>query len=108
MDPKFNLLDWWMVNAPRYPVLAMMATIFLTVPTTSMSLDSTFSMGGRVLHDYMGSLKPEMVEALVRGASYNKGSHKDFNLVERDEDEEDDVENIKLPKIVDVGDNNKC
>ncbi|XP_044972736.1 uncharacterized protein LOC123440232 [Hordeum vulgare subsp. vulgare] len=53
-------------------------------------------------YDYMGSLKPEMVEALVRGASYNKGSHKDFNLVERDEDEEDDVENIKLPKIVDT------
>ena len=27
------------------------------------------------------SLKPEMVEALVCGASYIKGSHKDFNVV---------------------------
>uniref|UniRef100_A0A453NAT1 HAT C-terminal dimerisation domain-containing protein n=1 Tax=Aegilops tauschii subsp. strangulata TaxID=200361 RepID=A0A453NAT1_AEGTS len=56
--------------------------------------------------DYRSSLKPEMVEALVCGASYIKGSHKDFNVVERDEDEEDNVENIKLPKIVDVGGDN--
>ena len=34
-----------------------------------------------VLDDYMSSLKPEMVEALVCGASYIKGSHKDFNVV---------------------------
>lgn len=59
-----------------------------------------------VLDDYRSSLKPEMVEALVCGASYIKGSHKDFNVVERDEDEKDDVENIKLPKIVDVGGDN--
>jgi hypothetical protein len=49
MDPKFNLLDWWRVNAPRYPVLAMMAKRFLTVPATSVSSESTFSTGGRVL-----------------------------------------------------------
>ena len=34
-----------------------------------------------VLDDYRSSLKPEMVEALVCGASYIKGSHKDFNVV---------------------------
>uniref|UniRef100_A0A453BNW9 HAT C-terminal dimerisation domain-containing protein n=1 Tax=Aegilops tauschii subsp. strangulata TaxID=200361 RepID=A0A453BNW9_AEGTS len=73
-----------------------MAKRFLTVLATSVSSESTFSTGGRVLDDYRNSLKPEMAEALVCGASYIKGSHKDFNVVERDEDEEDDVENIKL------------
>jgi hypothetical protein len=44
----------------------------------SLNLDMSTCV---VLDDYRSSLKPEMVEALVCGASYIKGSHKDFNVV---------------------------
>ncbi|KAM0855456.1 hypothetical protein ACQ4PT_049764 [Festuca glaucescens] len=98
-DPKFILLDWWKVKSLRYPVLAKMARWFLTIPTSSVSSESTFSTGGRVLDDYRSSLKPVMVEASVCGASYIKGSHSDLNVME-EEDDEENVETIKLPKGV--------
>lgn len=99
-DAKFNLLDWWKVNSLRYPLLAKMARRFLTIPASSVSSESTFSTGGRVLDDYRSSLKPDMVEALVCGASYIKGSHSDLNVPDKEEDEEENVETIKLPKSV--------
>jgi hypothetical protein len=79
-DPKFILLEFWKVNSLRYPVLAKMARRFLTIPASSVSSESTFSTGGRVLDDYRSSLKPAMVEALVCGASYIKGAHSDLNV----------------------------
>uniref|UniRef100_A0ACD5YB27 Uncharacterized protein n=1 Tax=Avena sativa TaxID=4498 RepID=A0ACD5YB27_AVESA len=96
--PNFDLLNWWKVNSLRYPVLAKMARRFLTIPASSVSSESTFSTGGRVLDDYRSSLKPYMVEALVCGGSYIKGAHKDLNVMEVSMDEEEeDVESIKLP-----------
>ncbi|XP_071682836.1 zinc finger BED domain-containing protein RICESLEEPER 2-like [Lolium perenne] len=97
-NPKFILLDWWKVNSLRYPVLSKMARRFLTIPASSVSSESTFSTGGRVLDDYRSSLKPAMVEALVCGASYIKGSHSDLNVMEKEEDDEENVETVKLPK----------
>ncbi|KAM0920005.1 hypothetical protein ACQ4PT_007801 [Festuca glaucescens] len=97
-NPKFILLDWWKVNSLRYPVLAKMARRFLTIPASSVSSESTFSTGGRVLDDYRSSLKPAMVEALVCGASYIKGSHSDLNVMDKEDDDEENVETVKLPK----------
>lgn len=60
LDNKtFDLMNYWKVNAhaTRFPVLAAMARSFLAVPTSSISSESTFSMGGRILDDYMSSLK---------------------------------------------------
>ncbi|KAE8816976.1 hypothetical protein D1007_05528 [Hordeum vulgare] len=73
-DPHFTLLDWWRLNAHRYPIIAKMGKKFLTIPATSVSSESTFSTGGRVLDDYRSSLRPTMVEALVCASSFIKGS----------------------------------
>jgi hypothetical protein len=61
----FDVLLWWKLNVHRYPVVSKIAKNFLSIPTTSVSLESTFSTGGRVLDDYRSSLKPAMVEALA-------------------------------------------
>ncbi|XP_044321908.1 zinc finger BED domain-containing protein RICESLEEPER 1-like [Triticum aestivum] len=103
-NKALDLLGWWKVNAPRYPIMAKIARRFLTIPATSVSSESTFSTTGRILDDYRSSLKPVMVEALVCGASYIKGAHVDLNLVPRDENEEDDVETIKLPIVEEIND----
>ncbi|KAM3297273.1 hypothetical protein ACQJBY_039246 [Aegilops geniculata] len=84
--------------------MAKIARRFLTIPATSVSSESTFSTTGRILDDYRSSLKPVMVEALVCAASYIKGAHVDLNLVPRDENEEDDVETIKLPIVEEIND----
>ncbi|KAM0878925.1 hypothetical protein ACQ4PT_034568 [Festuca glaucescens] len=98
--PGFDLLDWWKVNSLRYPVLAKMARRFLTIPASSVSSESTFSTSGRVLDDYRSSLKPVIVESLVCGASYIKGAHRDSNTIVNVDDEEENVETIKLPQSI--------
>jgi hypothetical protein len=69
-DKNFNLLHYWKVNALRFPVVSTMAKKFLAVPASSVSSESTFSCGGRVLDDYRSSLKPATVQALVCASSW--------------------------------------
>jgi len=76
-DTTFVLLDWWKVNTHRFPVVSRMARRFLTIPATSVSSESTFSTGGRVLDDYRSSLLPAMVERLVCASSWIRGSYND-------------------------------
>uniref|UniRef100_A0A8I6WYN8 Uncharacterized protein n=1 Tax=Hordeum vulgare subsp. vulgare TaxID=112509 RepID=A0A8I6WYN8_HORVV len=103
-DTCLDILDWWKINALRYPIMAKIAKRFLAMPATSVSSESTFSTTGRILDAYQSSLKPVMVEALVCAASYIKGAHVDLNMVPRDENEEDDVETIKLPVVEEIND----
>jgi hypothetical protein len=74
-DKEFDLLNWWKVNSHRFPVVSRMAKKFLTVPATSVSSESTFSIGGRTLYDYRSSPSPSMVEALVCSSSWIRGAH---------------------------------
>jgi len=73
-DKNFNLLQYWKVNALRFPVVSSMAKKFLAVPASSVSSESTFSCGGRILDDYRSSLKPATVQALVCASSWIRGS----------------------------------
>ena len=51
-----------------------MAKMFLAVHASSVSSESTFSTGGRILDDYRSSLKPSTVQALVCASSWIRGS----------------------------------
>lgn len=73
-DKKFNLVNYWKVNSHRFPVVASMAKRFLVVPAGSVSSESTFSCGGRILDDYRSSLKPAIVQSLVCASSWIRGS----------------------------------
>jgi hypothetical protein len=73
-DKNFNLLHYWKVNALRFPVVSTTAKKFLALPASSVSSESTFSCGGRVLDDYRSSLKPATVQALVCESSWIRGS----------------------------------
>ncbi|CAN1241575.1 Zinc finger BED domain-containing protein RICESLEEPER 2 [Linum perenne] len=65
LDPKFNVLDWWKLNSHRYPILSQMARDVLAVPISTVSSESAFSTGGRVLDAFRSSLTPRIVEALI-------------------------------------------
>ncbi|KAG2570423.1 hypothetical protein PVAP13_7KG053036 [Panicum virgatum] len=73
-DKNFNLLRYWKVNALRFPVVSSMAKKFLAVPASSVSSESTFSCGGRILDDHRSSLKLATVQALVCASSWIRGS----------------------------------
>ena len=67
---SFDILAWWKSNAEKYPVLSAMARDFLAVPLSTVSSESAFSCGGRVLGDSRTSLKPNALEALVCGKDW--------------------------------------
>lgn len=67
MDVKANLniLNYWKGNQYRYPQVAHMARDILSIPITTVTLESTFSVSGRVLDQYRSLLKPSTVEAII-------------------------------------------
>ncbi|XP_017640195.1 zinc finger BED domain-containing protein RICESLEEPER 2-like [Gossypium arboreum] len=62
---SFDLLLWWKMNSPRFPILAQMARDILAILISTVASESVFSTGGRVLDSFRSSLTPLMVEALV-------------------------------------------
>lgn len=61
----FNILNWWKVHTPRYPILSMMARDVLGTPMSTAVPESAFITGGRVLDDCQSSLNPDTRQALI-------------------------------------------
>ena len=45
-DDSFDILYWWKMHAPKYPILASMARDVLDVTTSTVAAKSAFSTGG--------------------------------------------------------------
>ena len=81
---RFDVLGWWKARADQFPVLSTMARDFLAIPLSTVSSESAFSCGNRILGDTRGSLTPQMLEALV--------SAKDWLTIVQDKDKDKDDE----------------
>jgi len=77
---SFDLLLWWKMNSPRFPILAQMARDILAIPISTVASESAFSTGGRVLDSFRSSLTPLMVEALVCTQDWLRKSNDAINL----------------------------
>ncbi|RLN24508.1 hypothetical protein C2845_PM07G09110 [Panicum miliaceum] len=97
-EKNFNLLNYWKVNIHIFLVVASMAKRFLAVRASSVSSESTFSNGGRILDDYRSSLKPSIVQALVCASSWIRGSHS--SPITMGEGDDGDIESVEFPKCV--------
>ena len=64
-NAKLDILAFWKGNEFRYPELATMALDILSIPMSTVALESTFNVGGRVIDQFRSALKPDVVEALV-------------------------------------------
>uniref|UniRef100_A0A803Q2U6 Zinc finger BED domain-containing protein RICESLEEPER 2-like n=1 Tax=Cannabis sativa TaxID=3483 RepID=A0A803Q2U6_CANSA len=65
LDPIFDSLQWWKQNGFKYPVVARMAKEVLVVQMSTVTSESAFSTGGRILDAFRNSLSSRMVEALI-------------------------------------------
>lgn len=61
----FNILNWWKVHTPRYPILSMMARDVLGTPMSTIGSELAFNTGGRVLDQCRSSLNPDTRQALI-------------------------------------------
>lgn len=61
----FDILNWWMVNKTKYPVISRMARDVLAIPATSVASEAAFSTGERIISDYRSRLSSSTVEALI-------------------------------------------
>ncbi|XP_039786943.1 uncharacterized protein LOC120653078 [Panicum virgatum] len=59
LTDDFNIFDWWHQHKLTYPVLSIMAKDILTVPVSTVSSESTFSMTGKIIEERRRNLKPE-------------------------------------------------
>jgi hypothetical protein len=64
-ESDFDILGWWKVNAPRFPILSHMARDVLAVPVSTVTFESTFSTGGRILDAFRSSLTPKIAQSLI-------------------------------------------
>uniref|UniRef100_A0A3Q7HYR5 HAT C-terminal dimerisation domain-containing protein n=2 Tax=Solanum lycopersicum TaxID=4081 RepID=A0A3Q7HYR5_SOLLC len=61
----FDVLLWWKVNSPRFPIHSEMARDVLSIPVSNVASECAFSTGGRILDSFRISLTPKLVQALV-------------------------------------------
>ncbi|OMO68140.1 hypothetical protein COLO4_29866 [Corchorus olitorius] len=102
----FDVLSWWKFNGPRFPILSCFARDVLVVPVSTVASESTFSTGGRVFDVYRSSLNPRMVQALICGQDWLKGSCEfDLEAESKDQTEMDniclDLTNVSLEPNID-------
>ncbi|GKV46143.1 hypothetical protein SLEP1_g53150 [Rubroshorea leprosula] len=90
-NPKLNILAWWKLNSPRFPVLSAMAKDVLAVPISIVASESCFSTNGRVPNAFRSSLTPRIVQALICAQDWLKPKG---NLV-FDEEDLDNLLNIE-------------
>ncbi|PHT59109.1 Galactokinase [Capsicum baccatum] len=62
---QFDILCWWKVNEPRFPILVEMAHDVLAIPISSVASECAFSTGGRVIDPFRSSLTPKLVQSLI-------------------------------------------
>ena len=81
LNKDLDVLKWWKDHAPRFPILANMASDLMSVPITTVASESAFSIGGRVLNKYRSRLLPKKVQALICTRSWLHGFIPNGNLL---------------------------
>ncbi|GJW59135.1 zinc finger BED domain-containing protein RICESLEEPER 2 [Tanacetum coccineum] len=90
---SLDILQWWKVNGPRFPIVSKMARDILAIQISTVASEAAFSTGGRVLDPYRTRLSTTIVEALICTQDWVRKSRTQINW--------DDVEDlIKDDEIV--------
>ncbi|KAJ3687487.1 hypothetical protein LUZ61_016651 [Rhynchospora tenuis] len=74
LDAEFDILSWWRLKAPKYPILSRLTRDILVVPISTVASESTFSNSGRTLSPIRSSLNDESIEALICAQDWLRAS----------------------------------
>jgi hypothetical protein len=64
-NDSFDIIAWWKLHGPKYPIISLMAQDILGVPVSTVASESVFSLAGMVVDKNRCSLLPKTVEALM-------------------------------------------
>ena len=64
-DDDFNIISWWHEHKLTYPILSILARDIMSVPVSTVSSESCFSLTGRVIEERRRRLQPHTVEMLT-------------------------------------------
>lgn len=64
-DDDFNILSWWHEHKLTYPILSILARYIMSIPVSTVSLESCFCLTGRVIEERRRRLLPHTVEMLT-------------------------------------------
>jgi hypothetical protein len=48
-DDAFDIIAWWKLHDPKYPVISLMTRDILSVPVSTVASESAFSLAGLVV-----------------------------------------------------------
>jgi hypothetical protein len=87
-DDDFDILNWWHEHKLTYPVLCTLAKDIMTVPVSTTSSESTFSLTGRIIEERRRRLGADSVEMLICVKDWELGESGGQHTVEDKELEE--------------------
>jgi hypothetical protein len=106
--PDFNILMWWQRHNQTYPILSILAKDVLTVPVSTISSESTFSLASRVLEERRRRLTTDMVEVLSCIKDWELADqHKQHTVEKETKDLEETFEDMYLDDEQGVSPGNK-
>jgi hypothetical protein len=94
-DEDFNILNWWHEHKLSYPILSILARDVISVPVSTISSESAFSLCGRIIEERRRRLAPEMVEMLLCMKDWELGEARGQHSTQ-DEDLEEAFEGLYL------------
>jgi hypothetical protein len=94
-DDDFNILNWWHEHKLSYPVLSILARDIISVPVSTISSESAFSLCGRIIEERRRRLAPEMVEMLLCVKDWELGEARGQHCTQ-DQELEDAFEGLYL------------
>jgi hypothetical protein len=94
-EDEFDLLLWWRDHKLTYPVLSIMARDIMSVPVSTVSSESCFSLTGRIIEERRRRLLPEHVEMLACIKDWELGDKRMQHCVDNKE-LEDSFEKLYL------------
>ncbi|KAJ4801750.1 Zinc finger BED domain-containing protein DAYSLEEPER [Rhynchospora pubera] len=74
VDEDFDILAWWRLKSPKYPILSQLTKDILAVPISTVASESAFSTSGRILSPARSSLNDESIEALLCAQDWLRAS----------------------------------
>jgi 16S rRNA A1518/A1519 N6-dimethyltransferase RsmA/KsgA/DIM1 with predicted DNA glycosylase/AP lyase activity len=94
-DDDFDILSRWHEHKLTYPLLSILARDIMTVPVSTTSSESCFSLTGRIIEERRRRLGSETVEMLICVKDLEQGQEKAQHTAE-DKELEDYFKNLWL------------